>query len=321
MPAPISLEIFIKRFNVSATSKITIKSFKNFDYRNSKLECICNVCNTEYCTWPSVILNTINHGCHSCLHAMRIKQTSNMTNLSSNPKSRSKAVETLKVSGNAHIDGKLKSMITKQVKYNNPNYNNVDKIKSTKLKRYGSPTFNNTEKAQRTYFKTYGVYRPAQRTEIMDKIVGVSIKSKQFKMPSGKIVYLQGYEPVVVQQLLNNGYEEEDLLLKHRPSIKYYWRSDDGYGDNKWHIYHPDIVIISEHKIIEVKSNYTYNGNGDRLDWLSQNLAKQKGSIDSGYLHDFIIWHPRRESNPLVPALEERSLSVRARRQIFILLS
>lgn len=80
--------------------------------------------------------------------------------------------------------------------------------------------------------------------------------NKIYTFPSGNIVKLMGYEPKAINVLLFIGYKEEDLLLKNRPSIKCFWPIEGG-GDNTFRYYHPDIIIPSENRIIEVKSDYT----------------------------------------------------------------
>ena len=77
-----------------------------------------------------------------------------------------------------------------------------------------------------------------------------------------------------------------DIQLKNRPSIKYFWSSVDGIGDDKWHYYHPDIVIPKENRIIEVKSTWTYNG---KPEFESKNKAKEKACSEAGWKFEFWI--------------------------------
>ena len=190
----------------------------------------------------------------------------------------------------------------------------IDKRKQTWLDKYGVETPIKLEKVQnkrkQTWLDKYGVDNPAKNTGVANKRKNTMLqkydtehnsqvphihdaqqkcRSIEFMFPSGTSCYVQGYEPIVIQQLLDSGYKEDDLLLKNRPSIKYFWSSEDGYGDDKWHRYHPDIVIISEHKIIEVKSGWTYDGNSTLPKRLSQNIAKHNGAIAAGWAHQFII--------------------------------
>lgn len=138
------------------------------------------------------------------------------------------------------------------------------------------------------YQKLYGVNHYLQVPELFEIYMNNknSNRMKLFTFPSGNSYYVQGNEPKAIKILLDMGYTEHDLLLKNRPAIKYFWASTDGYGDDKWHYYHPDIVIPKENRIIEVKSNRTFNGYPD---WYSNNLAKQSGCVNAGYIFEFWI--------------------------------
>ena len=59
---------------------------------------------------------------------------------------------------------------TKLERYSNENYNNSTKTKKTKLERYGDENYNNYEKANQTNLIKYGFKRPAQSSEIKEKI-------------------------------------------------------------------------------------------------------------------------------------------------------
>jgi hypothetical protein len=59
--------------------------------------------------------------------------------------------------------------------------------------------------------------------------------------------------------------------------------------NNKEHIYYPDIYIISENKIIEVKSTYTYKKE------LIKNMIKSLSTRKLGY--DFEFWIYKHKNN------------------------
>lgn len=162
------------------------------------------------------------------------------------------------------------------------------KHKKTMMKNHGVEHNWSSEKVKAniraTHLRIRGVEYPKQSAAVQDKTWSKS--SKKFTFPSGNSYTVQGYEPKAIQRLLSEGYKEEDLLLKNRPAIKYFWSANDGNGDDKWHFYHPDIVIPKENRIIEVKSTYTYNGNSKIL---SMNLAKEKACLAQGYNFEFMV--------------------------------
>jgi hypothetical protein len=101
---------------------------------------------------------------------------------------------------------------------------------------------------------------------------------KHYKIQIGnKQINVAGYERFVIPELLKK-YQREDMLIGFEiEPIKYEF-------EGKSKKYYPDIFIISENKIIEVKSSYTFEADKDK------NLAKQKACIEQGYDFEFHIW-------------------------------
>lgn len=62
----------------------------------------------------------------------------------------------------------IKRRNTKQLKYNNPDYNNIQKCKNTKLIRYNDPNYNNKEKNILTTLAKWGVKHYSQTKEFKD---------------------------------------------------------------------------------------------------------------------------------------------------------
>lgn len=143
------------------------------------------------------------------------------------------------------------------------------------------------QKTRSTCQEKFGVNNPFQRPEHHAHIYNNS--RKQFTFPSGNTHTVQGYEDKAITRLLIQGYSEHQISLVNKPFIKYIWSSNDGFGDDQQHIYFPDIFIPHENRLIEVKSQWTYDGNGKRPDRLSKNLAKKEGALLAGYAFDFWI--------------------------------
>jgi hypothetical protein len=76
---------------------------------------------------------------------------------------------------------------------------------------------------------------------------------KKYILPSGKIVYLQGYEPQFLDYIFQNNILKETEINYHPQSIKYI-----GY-DNKSHLYMPDFYIPKWNLIVEIKSTFVLN--------------------------------------------------------------
>ena len=134
-----------------------------------------------------------------------------------------------------------------------------EKVESTNLERWGGP--------------------PMQNAEIMDKCFRHSHKYKNYTFPSGRIDTIQGYENYGLDDLLEDGILEEEIITdgKKMPEIYY---TDKGIK----HRYFPDIFIPSQNKFIEIKSTYTYDSDKERV------LLKQKAAKYSGYLCEIWIY-------------------------------
>lgn len=96
-------------------------------------------------------------------------------------------------------------------------------------------------------------------------------KSKQYTLPSGDIINLQGYEPQFLDYVFeNNIYKEEDFdFSTKRISYKF---------EGKFHYYFPDFYIPKDNLIIEVKSSYILKIQGE-----NKNKAKRDATITQGY--------------------------------------
>ena len=105
---------------------------------------------------------------------------------------------------------------------------------------------------------------------------------KKYTMPSGRIINIQGYENRALDQLLKK-YCESDLLVTPKEINKKTETIHYIGIDNKPHSYCPDFFIISENKIIEVKSEWTYNQH------LQINLLKKNACINKGFNFEFMI--------------------------------
>jgi hypothetical protein len=101
-------------------------------------------------------------------------------------------------------------------------------------------------------------------------------------MPSGNNIRIQGYEHIALDELVKK-YQELDIITERKkvPIIKYTFK-------NKQLRYYPDIYIVSENKIIEVKSTWTYNIN------LIKNIHKALAVRKLGYDFEFWIYDQRK---------------------------
>lgn len=166
-----------------------------------------------------------------------------------------------------------KTRKTNLEKYNNENYRNIEKIKSTLMDRYGVDNPSQLEavkqKKKETCLRNYGVEYPAQNKVIYDKMIKSGYGVKIHKNTG---LYYQGsYEKDFLDYCYDNNIEVirgEKVKYKFNNKIKYYF---------------PDFFLVNYNLIIEIKSDYYFNKHKE------QNLSKQKECINRGFEFLFII--------------------------------
>jgi hypothetical protein len=130
----------------------------------------------------------------------------------------------------------------------------------TNIKRYGmSSLFKHPiirAKARFTNLSKYGVEHVMQNAEIAEKAANTSRKFKNYILPSGKVIKIQGYEDIVLNELLT-AYTEEKIVTT-RSAMPEIWYIDN---NGQYHRYFPDMYIPCDNKVVEVKSVYTYQQN------------------------------------------------------------
>jgi hypothetical protein len=116
-----------------------------------------------------------------------------------------------------------------------------------------------------------------------DKLLKSAFKYKQYIMPSGKIIKIQGYEHFALDKLIEK-YTEEDIIVETKNLNKEIGRIS--YMENNIeHTYIPDLYIKSTNTIIEVKSDWTYELHKEI------NELKKQACLDMGFNFEFMIFN------------------------------
>jgi hypothetical protein len=219
---------------------------------------------------------------------------------------------------------KLESVKTKkknkaQIKYGVDNISQSDIVKNKKIdsamKHYGVDNISKAveikNKKINTSRKHYGVDYPfqskeihdehikiiqekygnnitniSQVSEIMDKKYLTGICGKDYTLPSGRKVRIQGYENYGIEYLLNNGIDEKEIIIGNKQienEIGLFFFYDTKKKKNRR--YFPDIFVKFENKIYEVKSTYTMKLDVDLI-----NMKKQS-VIDKGFNFEFLVFN------------------------------
>lgn len=146
-------------------------------------------------------------------------------------------------------------------------------------------------KKEETLISKTGFSYPMQNAASKSKQKISAFSTKDYTLPSGKIVKIQGFEGWALDQLFESGIQEEQIIVDECKIPQFFWFD----AHNKSHRYYPDFYIPHLNLIIEVKSTYTLlngyesNRNDTGLTELEINLLKRQSVIDAGFEFKFMI--------------------------------
>jgi hypothetical protein len=149
------------------------------------------------------------------------------------------------------------------------------KTEATMIEKYGVKNSAQREeikeKTRQTCLIKYGTKSPMQNVDVIEKNFNNSFKKKDYILPSGNILQIQGYERFALDELLQMLDETE---IKHNGhNVPELWYDDD---TGKKHRHIVDFFIPSQNKCIEVKSTWTLKIKKDNV-LLKQTAAKLLG--------------------------------------------
>lgn len=157
-----------------------------------------------------------------------------------------------------------------------------DKRRNTNFELYGNENTFLVEdfiiKSKQTNLERYGYENAMQNDDVQKKHFLSSVSLKEYELSSGKIIKIQGYGNLALDELLVTHHEDNLSIEFDCPKIKY--QSNDG----GIHYYRPDIYIKTDNMIIEVKSLWFFN-----ID-IEKNIDKYLAAMDQGYNMEFWIY-------------------------------
>ena len=187
---------------------------------------------------------------------------------------------------------KEKSKQTKLKKYGDEKYNNSKQASLSRISRSTEEKNNSNQQRRTTNLDRYGIENPLLRPESLSKSARHNSAGRDFILPSGKVIGVRGYEDSALLELIESyNYNESDIIfddmkLKKSPVPVF------KYIDNRRHHlnYYPDIYVPKENKIIEVKSQWWWDGYGAEKyqSRLENNLRKRDAVLDKGFNYE--VW-------------------------------
>jgi hypothetical protein len=175
-------------------------------------------------------------------------------------------------------------------KYGTYNYRSSDyiknKIKQTVMDRYGVDHISKSKeildlKRKNSMIK-YGVEYPIQHPAFSEKACTSGFRMKEYILPSGKIIKIQGYETFALNHIINVEKINEDDITTGCTNVPTIWYCDN---QGKKHRHFVDIFIEPQNRCIEVKSTWTVKK--DNV------LPKQIAAKELGYKYEIWVYNEK----------------------------
>lgn len=156
------------------------------------------------------------------------------------------------------------------------------------------------QKTKQTCLEKYGVENPLQNPIILAKNQKAQKRLKPYIFKSGKIVLIQGYENIALDNLVKK-FDEDDIVVSYESHLRFQYQLDE-----KSRFYFPDILIKSINKIIEVKSLWTLS----KWNILKELEEKRLSCIAAGYDHEMWICDKKKVLKIINGAIDEQSIKI-----------
>jgi hypothetical protein len=112
--------------------------------------------------------------------------------------------------------------------------------------------------------ENYNVEFSLQHPNFNDKASAKGCKLKPYTTPKGNVVMYQGYEHLALDLLFVLDYDEDDIVNGKQDVPAIWWVDANGQE----HRYYVDIYLKSENRMIEIKSDYRYEQDKDKIEFV-----------------------------------------------------
>ena len=243
--------------------------------RDTRIIAKCILCDNKFDKSLNKLHKQRNFGCRSCAKIIKFEKIKNTM------------VEKYGVpyAGQSQLcmDKMRETNLEKYgVEYGNQSEEVKDKIRKTNMEKYGFEYglqseevkekrrlsnlekygFENPlqradvkEKIRKTNLEKYGVEHSMQNPEIMEKSIKMSYYLKDYILPSGNIIKIQGFEHYALDELFEKENINENNIVTGCQNVPSIWYNDS-FG--KKHRHFVDIYLPLQNRCIEVKSTWTF---------------------------------------------------------------
>lgn len=163
----------------------------------------------------------------------------------------------------------------------------IEKIQNTYQERFGGHpkrTKEVQEKWMNTCKEKYGGH-PNQNAEVQAKAERTSFHHRDYTLPSGKVVKIQGYEDKALDELLEH-FTEEEIVIGRGDVPRIHYTCAEGVE----RIYFPDFYIPSSKTILEIKSEWTLKLKTCRLEERAIGVKK------AGYTYEVWVYDANKKN-------------------------
>lgn len=273
-----------------------------------KINGYCKTCSKENGKEKIIKTNIAKFGVHNVMKCDNLKKKQQQTMLDKYGVEHNSQLETIKQQKkiksfekygteytlqSSEIRNKIIQTNLQKYGVENPRQNDEIKNKAckTNLEKYGVDHYSKTNefktKIIETNIERYGVPHHSQNAEISEKMMKNAYNKKPYILPSGKTIFVQGYENFMLDHLLSvENIDEEDIFTK-RNEVPEIWYSDNT-GKKRRH--YVDFYIKSQNRCVEVKSTWTNQPK-------SNVFEKQQAGKNLGYNYE--IWILDKDGNLL----------------------
>lgn len=188
---------------------------------------------------------------------------------------------------------------SKEDSHGNKFYNNSKQISKTKRSFTSEKKEEIVNRTRKTNMERYGVENVLMLDWIQQKVNSENGRFKEYKLPSGNLIYIRGYEDRAITKLLETYTEDEMCIPDGKKTLNgvpvFEYTAESG---NKLK-YYPDIFIPKDNLIIEVKSRWWYDADNrpGYENRVKNNHHKRDVVISEGYKFQFWIYE---QDNTLV---------------------